>query len=164
KTIVKETTQEQSTSVNSTPEQNTSGESNPEESAMEQNSSLEKNTSEQSAREQMSSKQSIPEKRTPGNHPVLLTSPLVYTPQHVLWKLPNLLWKPGNLVNSSSLEKSKTGYAGLETGKTDSTTPEMIASTSSAGSSGIQQRLSAEEQAQDPLGKAKKKREQDNDG
>ena len=37
-------------------------------------------------------------KRTSGNHPVLLTGPLVYTPEHVLWKLPNLLWKPVDLV------------------------------------------------------------------
>jgi hypothetical protein len=39
-------------------------------------------------------------KRTSGNHPVLLTGPLVYTPEHVLWKLPwpNLLWKSVNLV------------------------------------------------------------------
>jgi hypothetical protein len=39
----------------------------------------------------------------------------------------------------------------------------MIASTSSAGPSGIEQKLPAEEQPQGVLGKARKK-EQDNDG
>jgi hypothetical protein len=149
---VKETTQEQSTSANSTPEQNTSGKSTPEESAMEQNSSLEKNTSEQGTREQMTSKQSILEKRPPGNNPVLLTGPLVYTPEHVplLTTFESSTPQTNSLEttkpalearksSSSSLEKSKTGYAGLETGKTGSTSPEMIASTNSAGPSGNEQ-------------------------
>ena len=100
---MKETTQEQSTSANSTPEQNTSGKSTPEESAMEQNSSLEKNTSEQGTREQITSKQSIPEKRTPGNHPVLLTGSLVYTPEHV----PLLTIFESSTPQTNSLETTK---------------------------------------------------------
>ena len=119
----------------------------------------------------MTSKQSILEKRTPGNHPVLLTGPLVYTPEHVplLTTFESSTPQTNSLEttkpaleakksSSSSLEKSKTGYAGLETSKTDSTSPEMIASTSSAGPSGIEQKLPAEEQPQGVLGKARKKR------
>ena len=40
---------------------------------------------------------------------------------------------------SSSVGKSKTGYTGLETGKTGSTSPEMIGSINSAGPSGNEQ-------------------------
>ena len=41
--------------------------------------------------------------------------------------------------SSSSVEKIRSGYTGLETGKTGSTSPEMIASTNSAGPSGNEQ-------------------------